>query len=72
MQKFEVDDDVWITHRGRVYSGKIIKIFEDPQQGTAVSVITDGFGYRTVLIEDCSYTKPKRKRKTLSAALKES
>lgn len=71
MQKFEVGEVVWITHRGRAYSGKIVRIFEDPQAGTAVSVMTEGSGCRTVLIEDCSYTKPKRKRKTLAEEVKE-
>ena len=71
MKKFEINEAVWITQCGRSYHGRVVKVFEDPSAGLAVSVATDENGIRTVLAEDCSYDKPKRKRKSLSAALKE-
>jgi len=66
MKKFEIGEKVWISYQGRVYPGVVNEVIETDKEGLAVRVLTEQNGFRTVLAEDCSYEKPKRKTRPLS------
>ncbi len=69
MKQFEVGDSVWVEYiNGKVYSGDIVSLHNTEKEGPLVTVLTHNWGFRTVSIDKCSYTKPKRSRKSLSAA----
>ena len=68
MKKFEVGDSVWVEYaNGKVYPGDIVLLCQTKNEGHLVTVLTHEWGFRTVSIDKCSYTKPSRAKKSLSA-----
>lgn len=58
--KFKIDDIVWVvSNTGKIYAGVIKEITSSFREGVVVTVLTDTFGFRSVPIENCSYTNPK-------------
>ena len=59
MKKIEVNDVIWFTyHNGKNYKGLVKEIISSKEEGVIVTILTQDTGYRTVPIEQCSFTKP--------------
>ena len=60
---FKLGDSIWCEyHNGVIYYGDIIGFFVDEKEGNCVNIMTLEAGYRTALLEKCSYERIKKNR----------
>ncbi len=63
LEGFKLGDSIWFEyHSGKIYQGEIKSFFIDEKHGNCVNVMTIEAGYRTVLLEKCSYDRIKKSR----------
>lgn len=64
-EDYKSGDKIWCVYNNKIITGVIIEFHPNDSWGPAVSILTEGSGFRTCRVSDISKTPIKKKSKVL-------